>query len=115
MDARQYFDELCQSIPSTVKGSMFGWPCYKIGKKPFAFFDRNHENGAAFKLPGDAGREALALDGAEIFNPGEYPMKNWVLLPYSQFEHWERFAHWAVEMIKLELDSPKKKSNGKQI
>jgi hypothetical protein len=113
MNALDFFHDTCQPIPDAKKGAMFGWECYKCGTKPFIFFDRNTEDGAAFKLSGEVYNEALNLPNAEVFNPGDKgkPMKNWVVVPYAQRAHWQRLALFAFEEV---LKEPiKLKKNGK--
>jgi hypothetical protein len=52
-----------------------------------------------FKLPDQAQREvALALDGTELFDPGERgaPMKEWVVVPAAHADRWPDLADQAL-------------------
>ena len=53
----------------------------------------------AFKLPDEAVREqALALDGAALFDPGGRgrPFKEWVAVPPAHAERWRELADQAL-------------------
>jgi hypothetical protein len=115
MTAYDFFQATCEAIPDAKKGGMFGWECYKCGTRPFAFFDRNTEDAAAFKLSGEVYNEALALPNSEIFNPGDKgkPMKNWIVVSFAQKGYWERFAIAAFEEVLKEPIKIKVK-NGKK-
>jgi hypothetical protein len=113
-EAQERFEAVCASLPGAKRGAMFGWECYKAGAKPFAFFDRDSQAAAAFKLSGPDHAEALALDGAAPFSPGSgRPMKNWVLLPLDQAAHWPRFAEAAFRLLLSEpASAPRRKKHG---
>ena len=52
-----------------------------------------------FKLPDpDAHAQALALDGAHLFDPGGKgrPFKEWVVVPFEHADEWESFAVHAL-------------------
>ena len=53
-----------------------------------------------FKLTNEAKREqALALDGAERFDPmGGRPMREWVVVPASHRAEWPRLAQDALSL-----------------
>ena len=56
--------------------------------------------GMVFKPPGAAVRErALALDGAELFDPSGngQPFKEWVVVPAAHAGEWERLAEHALK------------------
>jgi hypothetical protein len=112
MTALQFFHDTCSAIPEARKGAMFGWECYKCGTRPFVFFDRNTDDAAAFKLSGEALAEAMALRGADIFNPGDQPkpMRNWVVVPYAHRERWAQWALLAFEGVLTEPAKPPKKN-----
>jgi hypothetical protein len=89
----------------------------KCGTKPFVFFDRNTEDAAAFKLSGHLHTEALKLEGAEIFNPGDKgkPMQNWINVPYQHKHKWAEFAFAAFEeALKQPIKSPTKRKDGRR-
>ena len=71
-------------------GSLFGMPCIKRNNKALA---GAYDRGVVFKLAGDAHAEALALDGAVLFDPGGKgrPMKAWVVLGAAHEHQWLRF------------------------
>ena len=80
-----------------VRGSMFGMPCLKVGKKVLAGM---FGDAMTFKLPPEPREKALALPGAEPFDPGMgRPMKEWVVIPLAQSEAWPEYAAEALEYV----------------
>lgn len=80
-----------------VRGSMFGMPCLKIGKKVVAGM---YGDAMTFKLPPGPRERALALPGAEPFDPGMgRPMKEWVMIPLAQSDAWAEYASEALEYV----------------
>jgi hypothetical protein len=79
------------------ESQMFGMPCLKRenGKVVAGFWK---DGGLAVKLTDEAARErALALPGAQPFDPGMgRPMREWVHVPASQSREWERLVDEAV-------------------
>jgi hypothetical protein len=76
---------------------MFGMPCLKRenGKVVAGHWK---DGSLTVKLTDEAARErALALPGAELFDPGMgRVMREWVLVPASQSGEWERLVDEAV-------------------
>ncbi|TQJ16742.1 hypothetical protein FB475_0847 [Kribbella jejuensis] len=80
-----------------VRGSMFGMPCLKIGKKVVAGM---FGDAMTFKLPPEALAKALQLDGVEQFDPGMgRPMKEWVKIPLDRSDVWPEYAADALEYV----------------
>jgi hypothetical protein len=82
-----------------VQSQMFGKPCFKVNGKAFmSLFDEE----AVFKLTGAVHETALSLKGARMFDPSgkKRPMKEWVQVPFSHSEHWEKFAKAAYGYVK---------------
>jgi hypothetical protein len=89
-------DELAGA--GVVRGTMFGMPCLKIGKKVVAGM---YGDAMTFKLPPAPREKALTLPGAEAFDPGMgRPMKEWVLIPLAQSAVWPDFATDALEYVR---------------
>ena len=84
-----------QNLKKAEQSQLFGKPCFKINGKAFVCFFQNE---MVFKLVGDAHRAALALKGAQLFDPSgkKRPMKEWVQVPYSHKDQWERYAREAM-------------------
>lgn len=81
-----------------VRGKMFGMPCLKIGKKVVAGM---FGDAMTFKLPPAPREKALALPGAEPFDPGMgRPMKEWVVIPLAQSAVWPGYAAEALEYVR---------------
>jgi hypothetical protein len=81
-----------------VEGSMFGMPCLKIEKKMLGGL---FGDAMTFKLPPDSREQALALSGAEPFDPGMgRPMKEWVVIPLEHAATWPGFAEQALEFVR---------------
>ena len=80
------------------ESQMFGKPCFKINKKAFICF---FEESCVFKLTGSNHSEALHMEGAIHFDPSgkNRPMKEWIQLPYTCHNHWEKFAASAFEYV----------------
>ena len=80
-----------------VRGSMFGMPCLKVGKKVLAGM---FGDAMTFKLPPEPRERALALPGVEPFDPGMgRPMKEWVKIPLDQSAVWPEYAAEALEYV----------------
>jgi hypothetical protein len=97
---RQVYDEVAAGLADegVTKGSMFGMPCLKTGKKVIAGLWGDAMN---FKLPADAREKALELPGAEPFDPGMgRPMKEWVVVPLAAAESWPGLARDALEYVR---------------
>ncbi len=88
--------DLTGTTPATAS-QMFGMPCLKVGGKAFAGL---WKDGMVFKLSGDAHARAMAVPGAELFDPGMgRPMKEWVAVPPDQSETWEGLARDAMDYV----------------
>lgn len=94
------WDALADGLASrgALRSSMFGMPCLKTpaGKACVGLFG----NAAVFKLHAPEHAEALALDGAVLFDPSGAgrPMKEWVAVAHRK--HWARFGGAALEVAK---------------
>ena len=103
MDARERYDEICDDLaarnPEVVLTQMMGMPAVKADGKLACGFIRSQE-AMVFKLP-DTGAhaEALALDGAHLFDPGGNgrPFKEWVVVPEPHASTWPGFAQRAFD------------------
>ena len=86
--------------------NMFGGVAAKVGGKMFAgLFARS----AIVRLTGADYDEALALDGAEKFDPmGRGPSKDMVLLPEDVFEDDEALRAWLVRAMRSTAAAPAK-------
>ena len=93
------YDAVAEGLVSAgvVRGSMFGMPCLKVGKKVLAGM---FGDAMTFKLPPEPRGRALALPGAEPFEPGMgRPMKEWVVIPLEQSAAWPDYAAEALEYV----------------
>ena len=102
--ARALFDQIARDLAarydSVTTGQMFGKACIKThGKALAAFF----QGEIALKLAGDDHRAALALDGAQLWDPsGKHrPMKEWVQLPFACAQSWPDLAVRALKYVEL--------------
>lgn len=67
-NAEKLFLEIGKQIKGAQESKMFGKLCFKINGKAFiAFF----KDSMVFKLTDKAHKEALSLDGSELFDPSE--------------------------------------------
>jgi len=101
MKAINTFDQIGELLTDKKRSSMFGIPCYKVGRKPFIMF---YDNEIVCKLIGQAHSEAMILKGATLFNPkrNTKPMENWVRIPFLYSEKWKYFSKIAYEFVKNE-------------
>ena len=76
---------------------MFGMPCLKRenGKVVAGYWK---DGGLTVKLTDEAAREqALAIAGAELFDPGMgRAMREWVLVPAAQSGEWKQLVEQAI-------------------
>jgi hypothetical protein len=97
---QRLYDEVAAGLADAgvTKGKMFGMPCLKTGKKVIGGLWGEAMN---FKLPPEARQTALALDGAEPFDPGMgRPMKEWVVVPVAHAARWPDLAEAALGYVK---------------
>lgn len=102
--AQKAYDQLCEALAQAAGAevsAMFGMPALKRDKKAFAGL---FGDAMVFKLSGDAHAKALALAGAELFDPSgmKRPMKAWVVVPARHKSRWPELAQRAMD----ELTSP---------
>jgi len=85
------FISIGQRIPDSSQSQLFGKPCFKINQKAFICFFQ-HE--MVFKLKGEIHREALGMDGSQLFDPSgkKRAMKEWVQVSFKNKDTWETFA-----------------------
>ena len=92
--ARERYDRLLQELGEELdvaKVSMFGMPSIK--RRSGKAFAGLYGEDMVFKLAGDAHAEALALEGAHLFEPmAGRPMKAWVVVPPA---HEDRYVDLA--------------------
>jgi hypothetical protein len=100
MDPKERFDEIVDDVlarnPDVERAMMMGMPSLKRNGKLVAGLWKET---MAFKLPDDAEREqALALQGAALFDPGERgrPFKEWVAVPAAHADRWPELADQAL-------------------
>ncbi len=94
------YDAVAAGLESSgvARGSMFGMPCLKIGRKVVAGM---YGDAMTFKLPPEPREKALTLPGAEPFDPGMgRAMKEWVLIPLAQSSSWPTYAAEALEYVR---------------
>lgn len=90
--------EAAESISGATQSQMFGKPCFKVGGKAFvAYF----QDAMVFKLTGDKHANALALEGAQLFDPSGKgrAMREWVQVPLAHKTLWPAFATAAAQYV----------------
>lgn len=97
-DANNLYIDICQKINGSEQSQMFGKPCFKINKKAFVAFFQDE---MVFKLAGDAHAEAIAIQGAKLFDPAGNgrAMKQWVQVPFKHNDLWPKFAKLACDYV----------------
>ncbi len=93
------YTEIGQKIKGSEQSQMFGKPCFKINGKAFVCFFQNE---MVFKLTGDNHRDALSLDGSQLFDPSKKkrPMKEWVQVPFDYSDKWKKLAKASLDYVK---------------
>ena len=104
MDPRQRYDEIADDLVArnddVELAKMMGMPCVKRAGKMVAGFAAS-SGAMVFKLEDPDQRDAaLALEGAELFDPGGRgrPFKEWVEVPVAHADRWPEFAEAALVM-----------------
>lgn len=95
---REYFDALLEELPEAKPGKMFGKDTLRLGRRPFAMFYQDH---LVVKLAEPENTEARQIPGTFWFAPmgEERPMKNWVCIPFREYEEWVHWARLAQEHL----------------
>jgi hypothetical protein len=99
-ETHKLYEEVAEGLADAgvTKGKMFGVPCLKVGRKVIGGLWGEAMN---FKLPPDARAEALAIPGAEPFDPGKgRPMREWVVVPVEHADRWPELAHSALGFVR---------------
>jgi hypothetical protein len=98
-EAEKLYLETGQKFKDSEESQMFGKPCFKINGKAFVAFFKDC---MVFKLTDKAHKEALSLDGSELFDPSgkKRPMKEWVQVPFDYSDKWKKFAKAAYDYVK---------------
>jgi len=97
--AEELFRKLAKEIPDGKEGKMFGSLCIKTpnGKSGAMLW----KDCLVVKLQPDDMKEALSLDGSQLFEPMEgKTMKEWVQIPYDYKDKWKKFATISIEAVK---------------
>jgi hypothetical protein len=97
--AEQLFHEIAASLPNATEGKMFGALAIKAPNGKAAVLFKNDE--IAFKLDAAHLAEALALPGAQLFDPSGSgrPMGGWAQVPYRHAAKWRVYAPLAMEFV----------------
>ncbi|MFI2758362.1 hypothetical protein ACH5A3_05735 [Streptomyces echinatus] len=102
MTPDELFDDIAADLAhrGAISGAMFGKRALKAHGKAFACLK---DDRLAFKL-GDgapAHAEALALQGAELFDPSgnHRPFKDWVAVPHTYAAQWPELAEAALSSL----------------
>jgi hypothetical protein len=101
-ESRRLFDEIADDLAGrngeVRQSKMFGMPGIMVSRKAFA----GYFNGdMTFKLSGEAHARALALSGAQIFDPTGRGrgMKEWVQVPAKHAAMWPELAQAALDYV----------------
>lgn len=101
-DPQAIFDAIAAELlvtSPTTRSTMFSMPCLKNSSgKVFAGF---RTGVMVFKLPAPQRATALALPGADLFDPSEHgrPWKEWVQVPAQHASHWLELAQVAFRYV----------------
>jgi hypothetical protein len=97
-EAQKSYLEIGKKIKGAEESQMFGKPCFKINGKAFVCFFKDC---MVFKLSDKNHKEALSLDGSELFDPSGKgrAMKEWVQVPFDYSDTWKKFAKAAFDYV----------------
>ena len=97
-EAQKMYLEIGKQLEGAVESQLFGKPCFKINGKSFCCFFQDE---MVFKLNGEIHREALGLNGSQLFDPSgkKRPMKEWVQISFSKSKQWEKYAKAAMVYV----------------
>jgi hypothetical protein len=100
-ETRREYDLLATHLADELgaaPGQMMGMPMLYLAGKGFAGL---YGNAMIFKLEGSAHAEALALEGATLFDPSGMgrPMKAWVQVPVAHASRWIHLARTAARSV----------------
>ncbi len=93
------FHSIARGMPDVTVGKTFGALCIKTpaGKSGVVLW----KNDLIVKLEGEMKQMALALHGAQLFDPmGGRPMKEWVQIPAAHSDKWKLFSTEAMEYVR---------------
>ena len=84
--------------PLVTCRKMFGVPSIFVNGNTFLAY---YQEAMAFKLRGEDHARALAVPGAQRWDPSGRgrPMREWVCLPPGQAARWDEFADLAYEYV----------------
>jgi hypothetical protein len=97
--AETAFHHAASLLKEAELSKLFGHPCYKLNKKAFCCL---YKKSMVFKLEGTAHSTAMAIEGAQLFDPSgkKRPMKEWVQLPLDSSDQWAKLSKSAYAYIK---------------
>lgn len=98
MEEQELYLKIGKGLKGAEESQMFGKPCFKVNGKAFTCF---FEKCMVFKLTGKEHKEALSLDGSQLFDPSKKgrAMKEWVQVPYDYSANWKKFAKAAFDFV----------------
>ncbi len=100
-DPRASYDAIAADLgatPDVVASQMFSMPCLKQNSKAFAGFT---QEAMVFKLGAPDHARALALAGAQLFEPGAQGRlwREWVVVPAAHADAWPALAEAARRYV----------------
>ncbi len=107
MEELQLYKEIVSEITDAKPGKMFGAECFNAPNgKAVAFF---YKGNMVFKLTGEDEKEALSLDGTQLFSPTGRAMGGWVQVPFDYQYLWKEMAVAAMKYVSGLPPNQKKK------
>ncbi|MGZ4043027.1 MAG: hypothetical protein ACXVO9_07485 [Bacteroidia bacterium] len=98
MKEEELYLKIGKSIKGTEESQMFGKPCFKVNGKAFMSL---FEKCIVFKLTGNDHKDALSLDGSQLFDPSKKgrAMREWVQVPFDYSTKWKKYAKAAYDYV----------------
>ncbi|MGZ4098350.1 MAG: hypothetical protein ACXVNM_05700 [Bacteroidia bacterium] len=98
MKEEELYLKIGKSIKGTEESQMFGKPCFKVNGKAFMSL---FEKCIVFKLTGNDHKDALSLDGSQLFDPSKKgrAMREWVQVPFDYSAKWKKYAKAAYDYV----------------
>ena len=112
--SEELFHKIASELPGATEGKMFGALCIKAPNGKAGVMMKN--DNIIIKLSGDDEKEALKLEGAQVFDPmGGRPMNGWIEIPAAHAASWKHFAETGMaNAASIQVAGKKKKKRKKK-
>jgi hypothetical protein len=98
MKEQDLYLKIGRALKGAEESRLFGKPCFKINSKAFICL---FEKCMVFKLTGNEHKDALSLDGSQLFDPSKRKrhMREWVQVPVDYSDKWKIYSRAALKYV----------------